>query len=223
MIGVLADSANVTDSPDLGPPPVAHFDEGDPIKFDPKPERPSGKTASGSREQSRPLPANLETRKKRRESSHHRDTGDKKFNMQASEETAPRDSGAVKGQPLKTGAKRKLNVRDEEEEMGRSDDQEMFHFKSKTADLLAGKSATAQSTMTRTSKETKERGNQATVVSVQARKDKATEVPTTTTITNRKALGPSKSIPVVLVLGCDLTSLQRVRTRTQQIPQSNRR
>lgn len=189
---------------------MAHFDEGDPIKFDPKPERPSSKTTSGSREQSRPLPANLETRKKRRESSHHRDTGDKKFNMQDSEETVPRDSGTVKGQPLKSGAKRKLNVRDEEEQMGRSDDQEMFHFKSKTADLRTSESAASKSTMTRTNKQTKERLNQATVVSAQARKDRATEVPTTTTITNRKALGPSKSISIVLVLGCDLTIPQRV-------------
>ncbi len=191
---------------------MAHFDEGDPIKFDPKSERSSSKTTSGSREHSRPLPANLETRKKRRESSHHRDTGDKKFNMQDSEETAPRDPGAVKGQPLKTGAKRKLNVRDEEEQMGRSDDQEMFHFKSKTADLRTSVSTAAKSTVTRTSKQTKERVNQAAVVSAQTRKDKATEAPTTTTTTmiNRKPLGPSKSIPVVLVLGCDLTSLQRV-------------
>lgn len=190
-MGVLADSANVTDSPDLGPPPVAHFDEGDPIKFDPKPERTSTKTTSGLREQSRPLPANLETRKKRRESSHHRDTGDKRLNMQDSEETTSRDSGAVKGQPLETSAKRKLDVRDEEEQMSRSD-QEMFHFRSKTADLRTSESTAAKSTTTRTSKHSKERVNQAAVPSTQARKDKATEAPTTTSITNRKALGPSK-------------------------------
>ena len=130
--------------------------------------------------------------------------------MQDSEETVPRDSGTVKGQPLKSGAKRKLNVCDEEEQMGRSDDQEMFHFKSKTADLRTSESAASKSTMTRTNKQTKERVNQAAVVSAQARKDRATEVPTTTTITNRKALGPSKSISIVLVLGCDLTIPQRV-------------
>ena len=130
--------------------------------------------------------------------------------MQGSEETAPRDSGAIKSQPLKTGAKRKLNVRDEEEEMVRPDDQEMFHFKSKTADLRTSESAAAKPSMIRTSKQTKERTSQAAVVSAQARKDKATEVPVTTTMTNRKALGPSKSIPAVLVLGYDLTSLQRV-------------
>ena len=171
---------------------MAHFDEGDPIKFDLKPERPSTKTTSGLREQSRPLPANLETRKKRRESSHHRDTGDKRLNMQDSEETAPRDPGAVKGQPLKTSAKRKLDVRDEEEQMGRSDDQEMFHFRSKTADLRTSESAAAKPTITRTSKHSKERVNQAAIASTQARKDKATEAPTTTSITNRKALGPSE-------------------------------
>ena len=191
-MGVLTDSANVTDSPDLGPPPVAHFDEGDPIKFDPKPERTSTKTTPGSREQSRALPANLETRKKRRESSHHRETGDKRLNVQDSEETAPSDPGAVKGQPLKTSAKRKLDVRDEEEQTGRSDDQEMFHFRSKTADLRTSESAAAKSTITRTSKHSKERLNQAAPASTQARKDKATEASTTTSITNRKALGPSK-------------------------------
>ena len=190
-MGVLTDSANVTDSPDLGPPPVAHFDEGDPIKFDPKPERPSTKTTAASREQSRPLPANLETRKKRRESSHQRDTGDKRLNIQDSEETAPRDSGAVKGQPLKTSAKRKLDMRDEEE-TGRSDDQEMFHFRSKTADSRTSESAAAKPTIIRASKHSKERVNQAAIASTQARKDKATEAPTTTSISNRKALGPSK-------------------------------
>ena len=189
-MGVLTDSANVTDSPDLGPPPVAHFDEGDPIKFDPKPEKPSTKTKSESREQSRALPANLETRKKRRESSHHRDTGDKRLNIQDSEETASRDPGAVKGQPLKTGAKRKLDVRDEEEQMGRSDDQEMFHFRSKPADSRTSESAVAKSTIIRASKHSKER--EAAIASTQARKDKATEAPTLTSISNRKALGPSK-------------------------------
>ena len=191
-MGVLTDSANVTDSPDLGPPPVAHFDEGDPIKFDPKPEKPSTKTKSESREQSRALPANLETRKKRRESSHHQDTGDKRLNIQDSEDTASRDPGAVKGQPLKTSAKRKLDVRDEEEQMGKSDDQEMFHFRSKTAESRTSESAAAKPTMIRASKHSKERVNQAAITSTQTRKDKATEAPTTTSITNRKALGPSK-------------------------------
>ena len=164
---------------------MAHFDEGDPIKFDPKPERPSSKTTSGAREQSRPLPANLETRKKRRESSHHRDTGDKKSDTQASEATAPIDSGAAKGQPLKTGAKRKLNVRDEEEEMGRSNDQEMFQFKSKTADLRMSESASTKSTTIRTSKQPKERTNQAAIVSAQARKVKTAEVSTSSRRPNR--------------------------------------
>ena len=112
--------------------------------------------------------------------------------MQDSEETAPRDPGAVKGQPLKTSAKRKLDVRDEEEQMGRSDDQEMFHFRSKTADLRTSESAAAKPTITRTSKYSKERVNQAAIASTQARKDKATEAPTTTSITSRKALGPSE-------------------------------
>ena len=191
-MGVLTDSANVTASPDLGPPPLAHFDEGDPIKFDPKPENLSTKTKSESREQSRALPANLETRKKRRESSHHRDTGDKRLNIQDSEHTAAGDTGAVKGQPLKTSAKRKLDVRDEEELMGKPDDKEMFHFRSRTADSRTSESAAAKPTMVRASKHSKERVNQAAIASMQTRKDKAAEAPTTTSITNRKALGPSK-------------------------------
>ena len=112
--------------------------------------------------------------------------------MQDSEETLPRDPGAVKGQPLNTSAKRKLDVCDEEEQTGRSDDQEMFQFRSKTADLRTSESASAKSTITRTSKHSKERVNQAAIANTQARKDKATEAPTSTSMTNRKALGPSK-------------------------------
>ncbi|MCJ1304936.1 hypothetical protein MMC08_007749 [Hypocenomyce scalaris] len=72
LLGILSDPANAIDSPDLGPPPVAHFDEGDPIKFDAsrKVEEPA---LDAPEETPQPLFANLETRRKRRESSHSGD------------------------------------------------------------------------------------------------------------------------------------------------------
>ena len=42
LLDIFADSANITDSPDHRPPPVAHFDEEDPIQFDPTPKPSSG-------------------------------------------------------------------------------------------------------------------------------------------------------------------------------------
>lgn len=103
---------NSAESPDLGPPPVAHFEEGDPIKYD-----TITKVQESDNVTSFPVEtsfSNLETRKKRRESSYTR------------EENRPNDLdpsnvsvnqpilNSILGQPLKSGAKRKFSARDEE-------------------------------------------------------------------------------------------------------------
>ena len=190
----------MTDSPDLGPPPVAHFDEGDPIKFDSKSERSISRALSESTEGLQPtLPANLETRKKRRESSHHRDIGEQKSTAKSSQEATSRDSGVATGQPLKSGAKRKLNVRDEEDQPVRSDNQEKetFQFSRRIADSRTNESTAAKPNISRISKPARDKANQVATGGPQVRKDRATETPAIATTNNRKALGPSKSTPIV--------------------------
>ena len=212
LIKAFTDPANTTDSPDLGPPPVAHFDEGDPIKFDLKLENSPSNGAYELRDGPRSIPANLETRKKRRESSHHQDMGDKKLNVKESQESAPKDSDAGIAQPLKTGAKRKLNMRDDEEPAGKPDDQdkEMFQFKGKSADLRTGEAVEAKLSTSRTSKPARERVNQTGAASTQVRRVKATEATDTAPSVNRRALGPSNFSPVLLWMKRDLTNLQRM-------------
>jgi hypothetical protein len=61
------------DSPDLGPPPVAHFDAEDPIKFDPPKQVASGETPVSQVDQQDDVEpsenTNFETRRRRRDSS----------------------------------------------------------------------------------------------------------------------------------------------------------
>lgn len=117
LLELFSDPANAVDSPDLGPPPVAHFEEGDPIKFDAG-KRVEEPTPDIGEEIPQALSANLETRRKRRESSHSGDLG----RAQKTEPSAAQrgndlltTSSAGSSQPLKSGAKRKLSVREDEE------------------------------------------------------------------------------------------------------------
>ena len=115
LLGIFADPANTTDSPDLGPPPVAHFDEGDPIKFDPTEKlSPHERSAASTVEAQPKLSANLETRRKRRESSHQLDVGVKSKNVDSHKYTASVASAMAASQPVKPSAKRKLNDRDDD-------------------------------------------------------------------------------------------------------------
>ncbi|MCJ1243490.1 hypothetical protein MMC30_000687 [Trapelia coarctata] len=111
ILGILSDPAN-SDSPDLRPPPIAHFDDGDPIKYDAnqptKQDETTENLTSGF--------ANLETRKKRRESSFGKEPGHSlsSTSLSTNKEEGSIQTGALSAQPLKLGAKRKLSVRDDE-------------------------------------------------------------------------------------------------------------
>jgi hypothetical protein len=111
ILGILSDPAN-SDSPDLGPPPIAHFDDGDPIKYDASQNEKQGDSvgnlSSGF--------ANLETRKKRRESSFGKEPGSSlsSASLSTSREGDSSQTGTLSAQPLKLGAKRKLSVRDDD-------------------------------------------------------------------------------------------------------------
>ena len=195
----MADPANVTDSPDLGPPPVAHFEEGDPIKFE---HNQVKRTASEATDELQPsLSANLETRRKRRESSHHLETS----------RAAIADTNSGTGQPLKSGAKRKLNARDDEDPVEKiSSEKDDFRFNRRSAAAPTGERSLeadkkGQSIIQKVSQDL------ATVREMSRDKSKAT--PLTTTAIARKALGPSQLIPFHFVL-CLLIHLQKARIPT---------
>ena len=113
MQGIFADTGNLTDSPDLGPPSVALFQEADPIKYSGMPDSTSDQRDGNATTR---LSSNQETRKKRRESFHQRDSSSQKKTIQPEGRDVASDTGAGTVPSLKTGAKRKLNVRDDDDD-----------------------------------------------------------------------------------------------------------
>ncbi|KAL0263347.1 hypothetical protein SLS55_002327 [Diplodia seriata] len=103
------------DSPDLGPPPVAHFTDEDPIKFDPKPANEDGNDdMEVDQKDEEVLPAtisiNLETRRKRRDSSK---LDLRKMSVFQSPEEVNKEISNDQ-EPSKAGRKRKLSATAEE-------------------------------------------------------------------------------------------------------------
>lgn len=101
----------MTDSPELGPPPIAHFDESEPVKVDSRLTR----TRDSDEEtlSAKILSTSSETRKKRRESFQQRESRAEGDNEQGKTHTRtedPRTSNLAR-----SGAKRKMNVRDDED------------------------------------------------------------------------------------------------------------
>ncbi|KAJ6202169.1 shugoshin [Bipolaris maydis] len=95
-------------SPDIGPPPISRFENEDPIGFDPSPvaEEPQEETADDGEPS---LSVNLETRKKRRES------GPKLSIRRVSVFESPEEIEEAPAKPLRTGAKRKFSVQEDED------------------------------------------------------------------------------------------------------------
>ncbi|KAL8678147.1 MAG: hypothetical protein Q9186_005479 [Xanthomendoza sp. 1 TL-2023] len=116
LVGFLPTSGDPADSPDLGPPPVAHFDAGDAIKFDVNQCEPEACAKPGGEGDFNPaLFANLETRRKRRESSQRGEhTMTEAIGMQVDHE-APSSGQLKPGYALKSGAKRKFSAREDGE------------------------------------------------------------------------------------------------------------
>ena len=110
----MLDAANALDSPDLGPPPIASWEEVEPLKKDSVLSSPTQQLRNAATDSMhlRNL-ANFETRKKRRETTHRPDAkATEPNNLPLLQLAAPSD---VSAPPFKTGAKRKLNVRDDDE------------------------------------------------------------------------------------------------------------
>ncbi|EDU47189.1 Shugoshin [Pyrenophora tritici-repentis] len=95
-------------SPDIGPPPVSRFESEDPIGFDPSPAAQEPQEETG--EDGEPsLSVNLETRKKRRES------GPKLSIRRVSLFEPPEETEEAVAKPIRTGAKRKFSVQEDED------------------------------------------------------------------------------------------------------------
>ena len=132
MQGIFTDPNNLTDSPDLGPPPIAHFYTGDPIKFNENEEN------GVSREKlATALPVNLETRKKRRESFHQRESNQKRDGTDLIVHNVRPEAPTASAQPLKVGAKRKLTLCEENDRPSLEADKDEFRFKRKNGDSAA--------------------------------------------------------------------------------------
>ena len=196
MLGIFADPAIATDSPDLGPPPIAHFEEGDPIKFDPTQNESSRKELAESTEEAQPkLSVNLETRKKRRESSHRRDVDVKNAKLDSTKSTASMTIAMATNQPLKSGAKRKLNVRDDDQpavvdEQGKQN----YQLNHRSSDLRVSDDGNTNTIPSTVIKAAGDKISQAAVPSISGTngKVKASGASASITATGRKALGLSK-------------------------------
>ncbi|KAL6715089.1 hypothetical protein ACLMJK_007350 [Lecanora helva] len=191
LLGVMADPANITDSPDLGPPPIAHFEQGDPIKYDtPREEAPKQDWLADDEGAPPQLSANLETRRKRRE-SYHPGEGDISKSIPAmSKRSVPQESISV-DQPLKSGAKRKLNVREEEdrpEPRRQRDDNPLQSFR-KSADSRRTDRGDSKAGVDENGKNVTNKPS-AAPPSTRSGNEKQPDAPATDNVNRRKALGP---------------------------------
>lgn len=118
----IRDIVNAGESPDLGPPPVAHFQDEDPIKFDPPARRVPDEDVRDYPEDplSTPISVNLESRRKRREGTPRVTssvTPSETLDIKAEVKDAlPLDTRAAQPSqpslPIRSGTKRKLSSRE---------------------------------------------------------------------------------------------------------------
>ncbi|KAK2625664.1 hypothetical protein QTJ16_004976 [Diplocarpon rosae] len=122
IINVVADAgADVTESPEIGPPPVSQFVDEDPVKID-LPKRPKSNDEEETNSLDPGLSINLEQRRKRRESA-----GTSEPDRVGKPESYLAGSRETTGS-LKTGAKRKLSIRDEDGSQPRTISPDDFKF-----------------------------------------------------------------------------------------------
>ncbi|KIW14690.1 hypothetical protein PV08_07474 [Exophiala spinifera] len=112
----------ISESPEIGPPPVAHFDVNEEVSYD-NPRQ----SLEGTIEDQMQISATVEKRRKRRTSALLQD-------MQTEEAAEPTKSTPML---LKTGAKRKLDVSELEEPALRPNEDDEFVFR-RTQDAVAG-------------------------------------------------------------------------------------
>ncbi|KAF2491007.1 hypothetical protein BU16DRAFT_574948 [Lophium mytilinum] len=102
-------------SPDIGPPPVARFDTEEPIQFDPRPSASQNTVENESEDLNPGQNVMLETRRKRRESNPKLTIRRMSVYQSSPEGGEEEASSNDKNGGLKVGAKRKLSVREEDD------------------------------------------------------------------------------------------------------------
>lgn len=201
LLGIFPDQANITDSPDLGSPPVAHFEEGDPVKFDAdRGSAPPVDATDGPVQH--PLFANLETRRKRRESTN---MAQAKVYETTDPQPLPPDTSSSADvaarvvQPLRSSAKRKLNTEEENKSRGEAaekslqDENDFMFNRSRQVMADSDKIIPARSTTLKYGDGLLLNASRESTNEEVTRERKAKDVVIPETISNRKALGPSKS------------------------------
>ncbi|KAI9771261.1 MAG: hypothetical protein M1840_002231 [Geoglossum simile] len=195
-----SDPHNIPDSslsPELGPPPIAHFEE-EPVKFD-----PSGRANVGGvlgleiDDGITFLPANLEKRKKRRDSANLSEIlGSAESSQHGQRQLSMAENQLVNGdasQPLRTGAKRKLSVRDEDEkpEKNLPTDFDDFRFSRK---VTTGRGKDEHRLKTNSHSAGSKGGNESTLESgAVGRVHDEKQRKRNPTVSDRKALGPKST------------------------------
>ncbi|KAL8695283.1 MAG: hypothetical protein Q9218_000182 [Villophora microphyllina] len=151
MLGLVQDCGEIADSPELGPPPVARLEAGDPIKFDTSHDTSQEQAKPGTKEVLDPaLLINLETRRKRRESSQRRDNAQADSSQSQASHPAEIEGQSRWEHTLKSGAKRKFSARESSEEVDlalvpQNNDFEYHRSHELPRDDVTGNAATANS------------------------------------------------------------------------------
>ncbi|TVY42197.1 Shugoshin [Lachnellula subtilissima] len=171
---------DTTDSPEIGPPPVSQFVDEDPVKIDlPKRGRKNDLEDLTGLDPAQSI--NLEQRRKRKESLGPNEP--KHTNYTQATQVSQANTGS-----LKTGAKRKFSVRDDEEHQPVSQPVQQspddFKFTRVSSEDRANNKSVRQPENAG-SKSARE-----VAVAKGAPREKRTSTPATTTTTNRRALAP---------------------------------
>ncbi|KAL9611419.1 MAG: hypothetical protein Q9167_003925 [Letrouitia subvulpina] len=187
---MLSNASSTIDSPDLGPPPVAHFEEGDPIKLDAFQAPTSDRPESDVRDLHPALLANLETRRKRRSSS----------NRPEAEVTEPNHNRNVlysksTSEHLKSGAKRKFNVNglDEHIDVESNKANDDFHYGSTLGARQTGDPRVFMTDPSKGVAKGSDSRSSLKLASNKENKDEKSQGVATTSIDGRKALGPKSA------------------------------
>ena len=173
---ISVDTSN--ESPDLGPPPVAHFQDEDPIQFDP---RSSARIDEPDVLAEEAVPAvmsvNLESRRRRRESNSKEIKRMAVFQSSSPDQPPDEEKPTEPPTTVRLGAKRKLSAREEEQKS--------------QADVANGKEGFRFSRKANSRPDAEGQPNQTEKERPESKRE--TIKPRTTTITERRILG-SKSV-----------------------------
>ena len=182
----------MNDSPEIGPPPIAHFEEGDPVNFYPERKYIASKVSPKLEDKNRPDTfTNLGARKKRRETSNlEQALLDEPLETDSVQSNNPSITSFTHTQPFKSGAKRKLDSREGDDKGGPTKTLEVDDLFDRRPLNSAKASPAKQSTV--------KLGSSASYTIPQdvhkgVSSARAKETTNSTTSTNRKVLGPSES------------------------------